>query len=108
MFRVGVRCRVLLPSFLLVLLLGLGSVAVAQASKPDTDQASSASQGQGSQADQQTDPLKRPITEKQKKQNAKSLKVELSKTYKKAVQSPPNRHRTGSMVLPRLFQCAFG
>lgn len=83
MFRVGVRCRILLPSFLLVLLLGLGSVAVAQASKPDTDQASSASQGQGSQGDQQTDPLKRPISEKQKKQNAKSLKVELSKTYKK-------------------------
>ena len=83
MFRVGVRSRVLLPSFLIVLLLELGSVAVAQASKPDTDQASSASQGQGGQGDQQTDPLKRPISEKQKKQNAKSLKIELSKTYKK-------------------------
>jgi GWxTD domain-containing protein len=30
-----------------------------------------------------TDPLKRPISEKQKKDNAKSLKQELSRTYKK-------------------------
>ncbi len=30
-----------------------------------------------------TDPLKRPLTEKQKKANAKSLRQELSKTYKK-------------------------
>jgi GWxTD domain-containing protein len=30
-----------------------------------------------------TDPLKRPITEKQKRANAKSLRQELSKTYKK-------------------------
>src|SRR5208282_4554989 len=30
-----------------------------------------------------TDPLKRPISEKQKKENAKALKQELSKTYKK-------------------------
>jgi GWxTD domain-containing protein len=35
-------------------------------------------------ADQpKTDPLKRPLTDKQKKANAKSLKIELSKTYKK-------------------------
>ena len=31
----------------------------------------------------EVDPLKRPLTEKQKKQNSKSLKIELSKTYKK-------------------------
>ena len=31
----------------------------------------------------EADPLKRPLTEKQKKQNSKSLKIELSKTYKK-------------------------
>ncbi len=31
----------------------------------------------------QSDPLKRPIPEKQKKANAKALKIELSKTYKK-------------------------
>ena len=32
---------------------------------------------------QAVDPLKRPLTEKQKKENAKALKQELSKTYKK-------------------------
>jgi len=37
------------------------------------------SQGQGDEAD----PLKRPLTEKQKKQQRKNLNVELSKTYKK-------------------------
>jgi GWxTD domain-containing protein len=31
----------------------------------------------------EADPLKRPLTDKQKKQNSKSLKIELSKTYKK-------------------------
>lgn len=82
MFRVGTSNRVLLP-FLLLSLLALGSMAVAQATKSDSDQGGSASQGQASQGDQQTDPLKRPINEKQRKQNAKSLKVELSKTYKK-------------------------
>jgi GWxTD domain-containing protein len=35
------------------------------------------------QAGQAADPLKRPISEKQKKENAKALKQELSKTYKK-------------------------
>jgi GWxTD domain-containing protein len=33
--------------------------------------------------DQQVDPLKRPLTEKQKKERQKALKNELSKTYKK-------------------------
>ncbi len=33
--------------------------------------------------DTQTDPLKRPVPEKQRQANAKSLKVELSKTYRK-------------------------
>ena len=36
-----------------------------------------------SKATPDADPLKRPLTDKQKKQNAKSLKIELSKTYKK-------------------------
>jgi GWxTD domain-containing protein len=34
-------------------------------------------------AGQEVDPLKRPISDKQKKENAKALKQELSKTYKK-------------------------
>jgi len=45
--------------------------------------ASAKGQGQGSGAEQQTDPLKRPLTEKQKKANSKALKQELSATYKK-------------------------
>jgi GWxTD domain-containing protein len=35
------------------------------------------------QQDQKVDPLKRPLTEKQKKENQKALSHELSKTYKK-------------------------
>jgi GWxTD domain-containing protein len=62
-------------------LFGLASFAFAQdANSSSGDQASEASQGQ---KDQSADPLKRPLTEKQKKANAKSLKQELSKTYKK-------------------------
>ncbi len=74
------RSRLILP-FLCVPLIGFGMVAVAQQTSPDTqkdatvsDQSPDASQG---------DVLKRPISEKMKKENAKSLKQELSKTYKK-------------------------
>ena len=63
---------------LLVSVSGLGCLAIAEDGKPD----SAASSNQG-QAAPDADPLKRPISEKQRKQNAKSLKVELSKTYKK-------------------------
>jgi GWxTD domain-containing protein len=42
-----------------------------------------ASSDQGAAQNGKTDPLKRPLTEKQKKANAKSLRQELSKTYKK-------------------------
>ncbi len=45
------------------------------------DQAGAAAATQG-QADQEVDPLKRPIGEKQKRENAKSLRQELSKEYK--------------------------
>ncbi len=38
---------------------------------------------QESKAAPEQDPLKRPVTEKQKKENAKALKQELSKTYRK-------------------------
>src|SRR5438128_1207927 len=83
MFRVHVnlRSRLVLP-FLLASLWGLGSSAVAQAGKSgNSDQPASVSpQGQGSQ---EADPLKRPISEKQKKENEKRFKQEISKTYKK-------------------------
>ena len=82
MFRVGFPFRIFpVFAFLTVLVWLLGSYAAAQQSKSDNGNqaASDSSQGQG----QEGDPLKRSITEKQKKQNAKSLKQELSKTYKK-------------------------
>ncbi len=46
---------------------------------PNSGATVTTSQGQGDEAD----PLKRPLTEKQKKQQRKNLNVELSKTYKK-------------------------
>jgi GWxTD domain-containing protein len=82
MFQVGLR-RCLFSSSLLVSLLGLSLSALAQqeAKQASSDQAAPATAPV--QAGQTADPLKRPISEKQKKENAKALKQELSKTYKK-------------------------
>ncbi len=78
MFRAGYR---LASIFLVTALFGSGSFAVAQDANADTNKGADATpQGQGNQ---QVDPLKRPIGEKQKKENAKALKQELGKTYKK-------------------------
>jgi len=80
MFHAGSRYRLVSIS-LVASLVALGSFAIAQDVNADGGQGvSTSSQGQGSQ---QSDPLKRPIGEKQKKENAKSLKQELGKTYKK-------------------------
>jgi GWxTD domain-containing protein len=83
MFQVGLRSCLLSSLFLLWLLPGLGVSAVAQqdSKKGSNDQAAPASTP--TPAGQGVDPLKRPISEKQKKENAKALKQELSKTYKK-------------------------
>ena len=78
MFRASSGSR-LVRNFLVAMLFGLGSFAVAQNPKPEQD-VSASPQGQGNE---KADPLKRPIGEKQKKENAKSLKQELGKTYKK-------------------------
>lgn len=64
----------------LIALLMLGGNALAQNSKDSTDASATA---QKSATDQTQDPLKRPLTEKQKKENKKALKQELSGTYKK-------------------------
>ena len=53
-----------------------------QTATPAANSAAGAAQGQTSD-DNSTDPLKRPLTEKQKKANSKALKQELSSTYKK-------------------------
>jgi GWxTD domain-containing protein len=73
-FRRYVPC-----SSLLAFCLVTGLAAAQQDAKP-ADPASGTSPAPASQ---QVDPLKRPISDKQKKENAKSLHQELSKTYKK-------------------------
>ncbi len=81
MSRVGFRYR---SAFVLLLVSVFGLAAVAEDKKADasTTTTAAATDEQTPPA-QQADPLKRPISEKQRKANAKSLKVELSKTYKK-------------------------
>jgi len=72
-FRVAV-------ALLLAALFVFGTSLFAQQDTSKSSDKSASSQGQeGSGAD----PLKRPLTEKQKKANAKSLHQEISKTYKK-------------------------
>ncbi len=81
---------------LLVAALLAGSTAVAQSStasandksvKPGTSDAKTGTDAGAAPAtvapDVQADPLKRPLSEKQKKANAKALKQELGATYKK-------------------------
>ncbi|HEX7424586.1 MAG TPA: GWxTD domain-containing protein [Terriglobales bacterium] len=71
MFSAGFRNRCSVG--LLAGVMALGFAAVSQAQDKDA---------KGSEGSQ-TDPLKRPIPEKQRKANAKALKIELSKTYRK-------------------------
>jgi len=79
MFQVGVRRYFFCP-FLLALTIGLAGLVSAQQDPKSSGQTPAANSQ--TQPDQQ-DPLKRPVSEKQKKENAKSLKQELGKTYKK-------------------------
>ncbi len=76
MFSTGFRNRCLVGLLAGTVSLGFGLLAEAQDAKPSADKGTAA---QGSQ----TDPLTRPIPEEQRKKNAKALKVELSKTYRK-------------------------
>src|SRR5271166_4369595 len=83
MFRVS--SRYVLRLACLAGITGLAFTARAQSDKPPASAPNSGatvttSQGQTSD---EVDPLKRPPTEKQKKQQKKNLNVELSKTYKK-------------------------
>ncbi|HEY7352186.1 MAG TPA: GWxTD domain-containing protein [Terriglobales bacterium] len=68
----------IVSSILLVLILCLCSSAFARSNS--SDEASSASQAEDKKSN---DPLKRPIDEKRKKENAKSLKRELKGEYRK-------------------------
>jgi GWxTD domain-containing protein len=80
MSRVKSPYRPMLSRILLISALGLGTFAVAQEKEKKSDakdQPASASQAQGQ------DPLTRPLTEKQKKENEKRFKQEIGQSYKK-------------------------
>jgi GWxTD domain-containing protein len=82
MFWVNVNNR--LPiTFLLASLLGFGSSALAQEDKSDNSPQTTSGSPQQGQGKQEVDPLKRPISPKQKKENEKRFKQEISGTYKK-------------------------
>ena len=78
MFSAGFRnrCSVSVLAGVMALVLAAFCQAQDKGAKGSDDKAAA---DQGSQ----TDPLKRPIPEKQKQKNAKALKIELSKTYRK-------------------------
>src|SRR5437868_2466633 len=58
-------------------------VALSRAQDSNPDRSTSATEATQGQPAKDADPLKRPLTEKQKKSNSKALKIELSKTYRK-------------------------
>ncbi len=68
------------PSFALVVAVGLSSAVFASSSS--TDQQAKSDKAQADQSSNSTDPLQRPIDEKRKRENAKSLKRELKGEYK--------------------------
>jgi GWxTD domain-containing protein len=78
MFSAGFRNRC--SAGLLAGVLALGFAAVSRAQ--DKDAKGSNDKGAAAPATQ-TDPLKRPVSEKQRKANAKALRIELGKTYRK-------------------------
>jgi GWxTD domain-containing protein len=84
MSRVGFLKRLFAVFALPAIILTLVSFASAQEGKADTaEPTASAAPASQEKTVPDVDPLKRPLTDKQKKQNSKSLKIELSKTYKK-------------------------
>jgi GWxTD domain-containing protein len=86
MFRVGSRY---LLSLVFLAAAALAGTANAQTDKPAAggtsagDQKSTATAASPQAPTDEIDPLKRPATEKQKKQQKRNLNIELSKTYKK-------------------------
>jgi GWxTD domain-containing protein len=82
MFSTGFRYRCFLAALALGISFGSVSVSTAQEKDKEKDAPASGSKGSAAQGTE-ADPLKRQIPEKQRKANAKALKVELSKTYRK-------------------------
>src|SRR6202163_1915628 len=83
MSRVGFPKRLFAVLVLPALMMAMLSFASAQEGKADAASPSADPASSQEKANPEGDPLKRPLTDKQKKQNSKSLKIELSKTYKK-------------------------
>ena len=83
MSRVGFLKRLFAVLVLPVFILAVVSFASAQEGKADAPDPSAAAPSSEEKSAPAADPLRRPLTDKQKKQNSKSLKIELSKTYKK-------------------------
>ena len=84
------KFRAVLCCIALLLLSTVFCVAQSSATPSSDDKSGAAaasktadSTASGQASEQSADPLKRPITEKQKKANSKALKQELSSTYKK-------------------------
>ncbi len=77
MFSAGFRNRCSVAALAGLMALGFAAISPAQ------DKAANGSDDKGAAAQAQTDPLKRQIPEKQRKANAKALRIELSKTYRK-------------------------
>jgi GWxTD domain-containing protein len=83
MSRVSFLKRLFAVFVLPVFILAVVSFASAQEGKADAAAPAADAASSTDKASPDVDPLKRPLTDKQKKQNSKSLKIELSKTYKK-------------------------
>jgi GWxTD domain-containing protein len=81
MLRVGLALRLVLAFFFTFLLGSSIAFAAPQDKSNSSDQASSAQAAAG-QSDS-SDPLKRPLNEKQKKENNKRFKAEVGDSYKK-------------------------
>jgi GWxTD domain-containing protein len=83
MSRVSFLKRLFAVFVLPVFILAVVSFASAQEGKADAAAPAADAAPSPDKVSPDADPLKRPLTDKQKKQNSKSLKIELSKTYKK-------------------------
>src|SRR6184192_3042372 len=81
MSRESLPNRVFILSFLLAFVFFLASFASAQ--DPQSDSSSQSGSASPQPQDKETDPLKRPLTEKQRKENGKRFKQEVSSSYKK-------------------------
>ncbi len=77
------RSKALMLAVLFLLITGLTWTAAAQDTKDSKDKKTDQTTDQTDQNNDQTDPLKRPLTEKEKKERAKALKEELSTDEKK-------------------------